>query len=158
MPTLNNVRVRKPFHESIIDTINEARSNTEMEAIGMLLTTTIIPKGHEAIIAAWTKRCREMSWSTGNISYIEESLMSHKRELEIAMGDGSDSIKIKISLKGQTYEGNLDPEESFVATLMTVQRQGNNKVVDALGYLAELGDNHHMDKRYEISRKNRLGF
>ncbi len=154
---LNNVRTRKPFHEAVIDMINAAASNTEMECLGMLLTTTVIPKGHGEIIAAWTKRCKEMSWSIGNISYIEESLLAHKSELEATNETGGDGIKIKISLKGQTYEGALDLEESFVATLYAVQREGNNKVVEALGYLAEIGDNHYMDTLHEISRKNRLG-
>lgn len=154
---LNNVRVRKPFHEAITDVIRVALDK-ELEVIGYLLTTAIIPRGHEEIVTALKKRCAELCWDPNTIAYLEESILSHKREQEEAKKDGGDAIKVKVSLKGQTYEGNLDPEESFVAVLMAVQRQGNNKIVEALGYLAEIGDQHHMDSEHAISRKNRLGF
>ena len=157
MTAVNAVGTRKPFHEVICDVIAVA-SGLEMNVIGYLLINTIIPKGHDQIVSALRKRAAEMLWVKESILLIEDSILSQKRELEAAKQENNDSIRVKISLKGQIYEGNLDPEESFVATLMTVQRQGNNKVVEALGYLAELGDNHHMDPQYEIMRKNRLGF
>ncbi len=70
----------------------------------------------------------------------------------------ADKIFVSITLKGKVYEGEIDGDEGFVATLCTVLRQGNGDVVGALAYLAELGDIHHMDPMHNTSRGNRLGF
>lgn len=46
----------KPFHESIVDAINSASSVGEMIVLGQLIEATKVPKGHQAIIEAWTAK------------------------------------------------------------------------------------------------------
>jgi len=46
----------RPFHESIVQRINEADAN-QLKEIASLLETTLVPKNHTQIIIAWMTRC-----------------------------------------------------------------------------------------------------
>lgn len=46
---------QKPFHESIVDTIDNAELH-QMPLLAQIIKTTKIPKGHDTIIEAW-QRC-----------------------------------------------------------------------------------------------------
>jgi hypothetical protein len=55
---------KKPFHESILDTIKNLKSTSsveELELVEALLVATKIPKGHDEIIAAMTEKTREVA-------------------------------------------------------------------------------------------------
>lgn len=47
---------RRPFHESVISVIKAANS-TQLVSIANLLETTVIPKNHALIAAAWLEQC-----------------------------------------------------------------------------------------------------
>ncbi|MDO8514238.1 MAG: hypothetical protein Q7S50_01710 [bacterium] len=49
----------KPFHESIVDTIERAYAPA-FETLAHLIKTTKIPKGHDAIVEAWQRRTKEV--------------------------------------------------------------------------------------------------
>jgi hypothetical protein len=73
---------RKPFHEAIVEMLQQA-SNAELETLGALLLRTIIPEGHhDEIVAAWKTRCAEMSWLPENSEYLADALLRHKQDVE----------------------------------------------------------------------------
>lgn len=51
----------KPFHESVIDFINDTSADDKpgLTRLAVLLMGTVIPKNHEAIAAAWTNKARQ---------------------------------------------------------------------------------------------------
>ncbi len=51
---------RRPFHETIIDSIGES-SYHEISLLAKLIKTTKIPKGHDEIIEAWRARSTDPS-------------------------------------------------------------------------------------------------
>jgi len=52
--------VRRPFHETIVEAIQNA-SDAELHILAKLIKRTNIPKNHDQIIAAWTWRVHEAS-------------------------------------------------------------------------------------------------
>jgi len=48
-----------PFHETIVDAIQEATS-TELHCLARLIKRTTILKDHDRIIAAWEERCKSV--------------------------------------------------------------------------------------------------
>jgi hypothetical protein len=72
---------RKPFHESVVELIEKSSSN-DLQLMGILLTRTYIPSGHDEIIAAWTKRCAEMCWPRTNAQQIADNVRRHKESVE----------------------------------------------------------------------------
>jgi hypothetical protein len=53
----------KPFHESVVDAINRATIRNELGVLAMLISETKIPKGHDAIVEAWTAKCQELGYN-----------------------------------------------------------------------------------------------
>lgn len=51
---------RRPFHETIVDAIDNANSSNEMFCLANLIKATEIPEGHGKIIAAWKKQMQEI--------------------------------------------------------------------------------------------------
>lgn len=70
--------VRRPFHESIVETIVEAGNNGSgcevWLCLARLIRTTKIPKGHDEIIAAW--RNKNLDDDLG----VTASLLEQKKE------------------------------------------------------------------------------
>ncbi|MEK7596782.1 MAG: hypothetical protein AAB450_01570 [Patescibacteria group bacterium] len=56
----------RPFHETLIDAINQA-SSAEMDCLAFLIKITKIPRGYDEIIAAWKKRRRAILWGTEDL-------------------------------------------------------------------------------------------
>ncbi|MBI2065784.1 MAG: hypothetical protein HYT68_01805 [Candidatus Zambryskibacteria bacterium] len=56
------VEASKPlsFHKSIVQAIGEVSSHEEMAYLAKLIRTTVIPKDHDEIVAAWIVRCHEL--------------------------------------------------------------------------------------------------
>lgn len=71
---------RKPFHESIIDTINEAGNSSEMKLLAGLIKGTKIPKNHGAIGLAWAHSCGIMA--VHDDYGVFEDLATQKQEAE----------------------------------------------------------------------------
>lgn len=77
----------KPFHESIVDAINRAEGEgvAVAYALAELIKGTKIPKGHDAIIEAWSTRVarerRDKGWAYGNLG-IPESVKAQKAAAE----------------------------------------------------------------------------
>lgn len=66
----------KPFHESIIPIIEKADMR-DLGLIGGIIIATKIPKGHDAMIAAWQKKtCRSDASKR-----VTASLLAQKAEL-----------------------------------------------------------------------------
>lgn len=67
----------KPFHESIVDSIQQVSSHDDMTTLGSLIKGTKIPKGHDAIVEAWNK----MIGATGvndDCDGVVESILAQK--------------------------------------------------------------------------------
>jgi hypothetical protein len=75
----------KPFHESIIDSLNglSATDTNSLVEIGALIRSTKIPQNHEAISAAW---------------------MAKAKEREVNEARHQDSLEDKFSLKPKWFE------------------------------------------------------
>ena len=71
---------QRPFHESIVDAINRA-SYGDMRCLGMLISETKIPKGHDEILAAWNFRQKELNVFVP-IEGVEAGLLEQKQEAE----------------------------------------------------------------------------
>ena len=68
--------MQKPFHESVVDAINDA-DPLDLRIIGSIIVATKVPEGHDEIIAAWGAK-------TGHIHDSERvvaSLRAQKLEL-----------------------------------------------------------------------------
>lgn len=74
-------RKPKPFHEAIIEMIQESSSD-QLEMIGDLLSRTIIPKGHDEIIAAWRSRCYLTDWEHYDTVCVVNTILRHKEGIE----------------------------------------------------------------------------
>ena len=46
-------RSRKPFHQSIVDAIERAKTAAEMNTLGQLILETGVPKEQDNVAAAW---------------------------------------------------------------------------------------------------------
>lgn len=66
MQTKNDSLLGRPFHETVVDYINQA-SSAEMDGVALLIKMTKIPAGHDKIIVAWDKRRKEMCWGTEDL-------------------------------------------------------------------------------------------
>ena len=64
---------KKPFHESIVDFINQVECPATLNEIGQLLTITKVPKNHDAIARALGDKFLEL---TGRDSRILQELAS----------------------------------------------------------------------------------
>ena len=74
---------RFPFHVSIVMMIAEAWDSSKLDTLGRVIVSTIIPKDHELVIAAWRQRLEELdldpeSWHPE----VLESLNEQKRQSE----------------------------------------------------------------------------
>ena len=74
------VKQRRPFHETIIEAIRHASSN-EMVCLAELIKATKIPKGHEEIIVAWMQRLQEIGYPNFNLD-VTADLLEQKQEAE----------------------------------------------------------------------------
>ncbi len=79
---LTEQTVTRPFHESIVDALRKARGDRELSPLLYLLRMTKIPKNHDAIIAAWDERRREMGWLGSDYDRVTEGLLQQKQEAE----------------------------------------------------------------------------
>lgn len=64
----------KPFHESIVDSIQEVTRPRELHALASIIKVTDIPKNHEAIMNALTSKRDEL------VDAVEENLISSVSE------------------------------------------------------------------------------
>lgn len=53
----------KPFHESIVEAINDAPDVAALNTLGALILGTKIPKNHDAIIEAWEQRAEALRYN-----------------------------------------------------------------------------------------------
>ncbi|MEK7536945.1 MAG: hypothetical protein AAB584_00660 [Patescibacteria group bacterium] len=79
--TEQTAKQRRPFHESIVDAIRRA-SYSDMRCLGKLIQETKIPKGHDAIIAAWNDRNEELSREMREAGDVYGDLFEQKQEAE----------------------------------------------------------------------------
>ncbi len=49
----------KPYHESVVDVINQAQVH-ELDILASLLKATKLPKGHEEVAEAWNRRLADL--------------------------------------------------------------------------------------------------
>lgn len=88
----NKMSAKLPFHESVLNAIDTASTN-QLEFLGALLKRTKIPKGHDEIIAAWTRRRDLLGWPKDMISLgVRTSLLEDKQEAEKKLAPADDSI------------------------------------------------------------------
>ena len=76
---------KKPFHETIVDAI-KGSFDADFNAIIALIKITVIPKNHDAIIQALTKRmaCLNITDDTGVIESLkEQKTIAEKPELKV---------------------------------------------------------------------------
>jgi hypothetical protein len=66
-----NAMHTKPFHESIIDAVNDAAGPAELTVLAELVKRTSIPKGHKKIIEAFREQSEKLDWSDPEIEEIE---------------------------------------------------------------------------------------
>ncbi len=71
--------VLKPFHESIVPTINTAEVGS-MQTLAYLIRETKIPKNHDAIIAMWQQRIGQVGLNSD--LGVVESLKAQKKTAE----------------------------------------------------------------------------
>ncbi|MDO8579381.1 MAG: hypothetical protein Q7R72_00725 [bacterium] len=67
----------RPFHETVVETINQA-SSSDMDCLAPLIKATTIPKGHDEIIVAWNKRRKEMGWGSEDLG-VPANLLEQKQ-------------------------------------------------------------------------------
>lgn len=61
---------RKPFHESVVDTIRyvvESTGMSEMALLAKLIKETDIPKGHDDILATWNQLRSQHGYPEGSV-------------------------------------------------------------------------------------------
>ena len=73
--------MKRPFHETVVEAIQQA-SSAGLVCLGTLIRATKIPKGHDEIIAAWNERRKVMHWGDDDLG-VPASLLEQK-EIEIA--------------------------------------------------------------------------
>jgi hypothetical protein len=81
---------RKPFHETIVEAINNVtdspesngiQSRSQMLLLAGLIKSTKIPKNHDAISLAWAQNCGMMGFNEDPWG-VREYLLEQKREAE----------------------------------------------------------------------------
>jgi hypothetical protein len=78
-------KVRRPFHETIVDQIREETTfSDDLAWLGRLIMATKIPKNHDAIIVAWQTRCLELVDEEIDFFFINvlNDLREQKKEAE----------------------------------------------------------------------------
>lgn len=70
-------RTKKPFHESIVTHL-EFAGDRDLVALAYLIADTTIPKDHDAIVQAFTKRAHYHHWSEENIVGIVSGILAQK--------------------------------------------------------------------------------
>ncbi len=78
---------KKPFHESILDTIKNVRSVKELELVEGLLMATKIPKGHDEIIAALVEKDEEMKRMNFFSTEVIISITEQKKHAQVASAE-----------------------------------------------------------------------
>ena len=68
-----------PFHETVIDAIQNVSSLEELKHLAKLIKGTKIPKNHDNIIVAWNDIERKFLGSIGNLG-VTASLIRQKQE------------------------------------------------------------------------------
>lgn len=70
----------KPFHESIVDAINNCETRGELITLGKLVMMTKIPKNQENIIEAFKNTGKKFDWNDNLLEpkLLEESVSSVK--------------------------------------------------------------------------------
>lgn len=71
---------RKPFHESIVDTIRSVHDIDSLLLLAGLIKKTKIPKNHGAIIAAWGQKLNEFGQECDY--HVPADLVEQKEEAE----------------------------------------------------------------------------
>jgi len=85
----------KPFHETIVPTIQRA-STRELEYLASLIKETKIPKNHDVIISAWSKRCEEKG--RGNDDFgVPASLLAQKQAAAAAKPKEPGKTELRIT-------------------------------------------------------------
>lgn len=86
---------RRPFHETIVDTIREM-TPVNIPLVARLIMATKIPRGHDEIIAAWKEQetyLRENGFSLkGNPQSLFDDIEEQKQE---AMAEGKPKNGLK---------------------------------------------------------------
>lgn len=80
----------KPFHESIVDAINNCENRGELLTLGKLLMATKIPKNHEEIIEAFKTQGKKHELTN---ALLEEKLSEEKKESEVIFREKSEFQK-----------------------------------------------------------------
>lgn len=78
---------RKPFHESIVDALDASiergmAPGYEIQTLARLITSTKIPKNHDAIIVAWQNLTKNIIDNYGFYALVVADLMEQKQEAE----------------------------------------------------------------------------
>ncbi len=71
----------KPFHESIVDAIQETSHWERLNTLGKLITMTKVPKDHDIIIDAWNRKIAELNIG-GPWHPVVESLEAQKESVK----------------------------------------------------------------------------
>lgn len=102
LPRTILVDERKPFHQVVGDLICRANWD-QMRILERLLTTAIIPGGHEEITSDWIKRCKELKFPS---EYLAEGILRHKQEMEKAVVKASEDLiqGVEDSVANSLYE------------------------------------------------------
>lgn len=68
----------KPFHEAIIDMINQVANRGELVVLGKLLRVTEVFQNHDQILEAFKRQGTRNDWSDG---LLEKKLLKEKETL-----------------------------------------------------------------------------
>lgn len=80
--TDDNDSTLKPFHESIVDALNDADSAADVSILGQkMIMKTKIPKNHDAIVEAWEKACMRVGINDDH-SLVANSVREQQRDEE----------------------------------------------------------------------------
>ena len=69
----------RPFHETIIDAIQNISRAEELVLLAKLIKTTKIPKDHDKIIKAWNDAEKKVFGLSGSLG-VRASLLEQKQE------------------------------------------------------------------------------
>ena len=76
---MSETKIRRPFHETIVEAVHKA-SDEQMECLAEIIKTTKIPKGHDEIAAAWSQRRSELNWGEDKSLGVRVNLLEQKQE------------------------------------------------------------------------------
>ena len=92
MQTTTEQVTTRPFHETIVDAINEA-STAQMVCLATLIRATKVPKGHDEIITAWNTRLAAMSWDDKDFG-VSANLLEQKVDSAKKSDDGKEDTNL----------------------------------------------------------------